>query len=166
MSVLHCADLSTATLHTLLSAKLAQAPAFFLQAPIVLNLADVNQLPDFTSLKNLFTELKLVLVGVTAANAEQKTAAHAAGLAVLQAGKAGVKAQPTTAAPQTAINTTATDSYGARPLPAPVAIPASGFTVTTCRQNWFPLPAITGSATVCRANSGANQPALRCRTIA
>ncbi len=122
MSVLHCADLSTATLHTLLSAKLAQAPAFFLQAPIVLNLADVNQLPDFTSLKNLFTELKLVLVGVTAANAEQKTAAHAAGLAVLQAGKAGVKAQPTTAAPQTAINTTATDSPPATSNAAPVTI--------------------------------------------
>ena len=99
MSVLHCADLSTATLQKLLSAKLAQAPAFFLQAPIVLNLGDVSQVPDFVSLKNLFTELKLVLVGVTAANPEQKTAAHAAGLAVLQAGKANVKTQ-TSAAPQ------------------------------------------------------------------
>ncbi len=91
MSVLHCADLSVATLQTLLSAKLAQAPAFFLQAPIVLNLNDTSQIPDFVSLKSLFTELKLVLVGVSAANPEQKTAAHAAGLAVLQAPKANVK---------------------------------------------------------------------------
>jgi septum site-determining protein MinC len=91
MSVLHCADLSPATLNTLLSAKLAQAPAFFLQAPIVLNLGDGSQTPDFTALKSLFTELKLVLVGVSGANAAQKIAAHAAGLAVLQAGNATVK---------------------------------------------------------------------------
>ena len=93
MSVLHCADLSVAMLQTLLSAKLAQAPAFFLQAPIALNLNDISQIPDFFSLKSLFTELKLVLVGVTAANPEQKAAAHAAGLAVLQAPKANVKAR-------------------------------------------------------------------------
>jgi len=99
MSVLHCADLSAATLQKLLSAKLAQAPAFFLQAPIVLNLSDVSDTPDFAALKNLFTELKLVLVGVTGANAEQKTAAHAAGLAVLQAGKTSVKAKEPPATP-------------------------------------------------------------------
>lgn len=104
MSVLHCADLSVATLQKLLSAKLAQAPAFFLQAPIVLNLSDVSQTPDFASLKHLFTELKLVLVGVTAANAEQKAAAHAAGLAVLQAGKASVKAKEPAAVQQPAQN--------------------------------------------------------------
>ncbi|WP_026349280.1 septum site-determining protein MinC [Arsukibacterium perlucidum] len=102
MSVLHCADLSVATLQTLLSAKLAQAPAFFLQAPIVLNLSDVSQTPDFSALKSLFTELKLVLVGVTAANAEQKAAAHAAGLAVLQAGKANVNTKAPAAAQQPA----------------------------------------------------------------
>lgn len=105
MSVLHCADLSVATLQTLLNAKLAQAPAFFLQAPIVLNLGDVNQIPDFTALKSLFVALKLVLVGVTAANPEQKIAAHAAGLAVLQAGKASVKSQ-ISAPQQPAINST------------------------------------------------------------
>lgn len=109
MSVLHCADLSAATLQKLLSAKLAQAPAFFLQAPIVLNLSDVSDTPDFAALKSLFTELKLVLVGVTAANAEQKTAAHAAGLAVLQAGKPGVKAKEP-AASATAVTATAADT--------------------------------------------------------
>ncbi|WP_254795475.1 septum site-determining protein MinC [Arsukibacterium indicum] len=114
MSVLHCADLSTATLQKLLSAKLAQAPAFFLQAPIVLNLSDVSQTPDFAALKNLFTELKLVLVGVTAANAEQKAAAHGAGLAVLQAGKASVKSQTTASTPQPAESIAATDPNSAK----------------------------------------------------
>lgn len=113
MSVLHCADLSVATLQKLLSAKLAQAPAFFLQAPIVLNLSDASDTPDFTALKSLFTELKLVLVGVTAANAEQKAAAHAAGLAVLQAGKAGTKTREpaaTQATAASAVTATAADT--------------------------------------------------------
>lgn len=122
MSVLHCADLSAATLQKLLSAKLAQAPAFFLQAPIVLNLSDVSNTPDFAALKSLFTELKLVLVGVTAANAEQKTAAHAAGLAVLQAGKPGVKAREQAATP--AASATAVTA------PAADTAPAAAVTVT------------------------------------
>lgn len=88
LSVLHCSDLSISSLQSLLTAKLAQAPAFFYQAPIVINLQDNDNSPDFMALKQLFTELKLVLVGVTGANAEQKTAAQQAGLAVLQAGKA------------------------------------------------------------------------------
>lgn len=87
LSVLHCSDLSISSLTSLLTAKLAQAPAFFYQAPIVINLQDNDSPPDFEALKQLFTELKLVLVGVTGANAEQKAAAQQAGLAVLLAGK-------------------------------------------------------------------------------
>ncbi|EHR39987.1 septum site-determining protein MinC [Alishewanella jeotgali] len=87
LSVLHCSDLSISSLQSLLTAKLAQAPAFFYQAPIVINLQDNDSNPDFIALKQLFTELKLVLVGVTGANAAQKVAAQQAGLAVLQAGK-------------------------------------------------------------------------------
>lgn len=105
LSVLHCSDLSISSLQSLLTAKLAQAPAFFYQAPIVINLQDNDSRPDFVALKALFTELKLVLVGVTGANAEQKTAAQQAGLAVLQAGKAtAVKA----AEPATQVVTPAT----------------------------------------------------------
>lgn len=118
MSVLHCADLSAATLQKLLSAKLAQAPAFFLQAPIVLNLSDVSDTPDFAALKSLFTELKLVLVGVTAANAEQKTAAHAAGLAVLQAGKPGVKAKEPAASATAVAATVASTAADTAPAAA------------------------------------------------
>lgn len=122
MSVLHCADLSVATLQTLLTAKLAQAPAFFLQAPIVLNLSDVSDTPDFFSLKNLFIELKLVLVGVTAANPAQKAAAHAAGLAVLQAGKTSVKAKAPSALAQPANSTAA--EVGANSLTASATVNA------------------------------------------
>ncbi|WP_445428756.1 septum site-determining protein MinC [Alishewanella sp. HL-SH05] len=92
LSVLHCTDLSIHTLEPLLAEKLAQAPGFFYQAPIVLNLQDNRNEPDFVALKQVFTKLNLVLVGVTGANNEQKTAAQQAGLAVLQAGKAPVKA--------------------------------------------------------------------------
>lgn len=87
LSVLHCTDLSAATLGPLLSAKLAQAPGFFYQAPIVLNLQDCQDEPDFAALKQLFNDLKLVLVGVTGASASIKAAAQQAGLAALQAGK-------------------------------------------------------------------------------
>lgn len=97
LSVLHCTDLSITALEQQLAAKLAQAPSFFYQAPIVLNLQDSQTAPDFIALKALFSQLKLVLVGVTAANAIVKKAAQDAGLAVLQAGK--------TAAAKTVSNT-------------------------------------------------------------
>lgn len=99
LSVLHCTDLSISTLEPLLSAKLAQAPGFFYQAPIVLNLQDCEQIPDFIAIKNLFSTLKLVLVGVTGASANVKAAAQQAGLAALQAGKAATDKNNTEATP-------------------------------------------------------------------
>ena len=87
LSVLSCADLSVNALQRQLQQKLAQAPAFFYRAPIVLNVTDVEQLPDFTAIKQLFTELDLVLVGVCGANSSLKQQAQQAGLAALQLGK-------------------------------------------------------------------------------
>ncbi|MBU2114121.1 MAG: septum site-determining protein MinC [Gammaproteobacteria bacterium] len=87
LSVLSCADLSVNALQRQLQQKLAQAPAFFYRAPIVLNVTDVEQLPDFTAIKQLFTELDLVLVGVCGANSNIKQQAQQAGLAALQLGK-------------------------------------------------------------------------------
>ena len=87
LSVLSCADLSVDTLSALLQQKLAQAPAFFYQAPIILNLTYCQQTPDFQAIKQLFVELKLVLVGVCGASAELRQAAQQAGLAALQLGK-------------------------------------------------------------------------------
>ncbi|WNO61357.1 septum site-determining protein MinC [Rheinheimera sp. MMS21-TC3] len=87
LSVLSCKGLSISSLQQQLSQKLAQAPAFFYQAPIILNLTDCQQVPDFNAIKQLFSELKLVLVGVCGANTELKQLAQQAGLAALQLGK-------------------------------------------------------------------------------
>ena len=87
LSVLSCTDLSISSLQRQLQQKLAQAPAFFYQAPIVLNVTDVALAPDFNAIKQLFTELKLVLVGVCGANSSIKQQAQRAGLAALQLGK-------------------------------------------------------------------------------
>ncbi|MEH8017968.1 septum site-determining protein MinC [Rheinheimera muenzenbergensis] len=87
LSVLSCADLSVDALATQLSQKLAQAPAFFYQAPIILNLTNCQQTPDFAAIKQLFSGLNLVLVGVCGANATLKQQAQQAGLAALQLGK-------------------------------------------------------------------------------
>ena len=87
LSVLSCPDLSLNALQQQLQQKLAQAPAFFYQAPIVLNLTEVEQTPDFDAIKQLFSELKLVLVGVCGANSSIKQQAQRAGLAALQLGK-------------------------------------------------------------------------------
>ncbi len=102
LSVLSCTDLSLAVVKSQLEHKLAQAPAFFYQAPIVLNLSDSQQTPDFSAIKQLFSQLNLVLVGVCGASSEHKQLAQQAGLAVLQLGKtakASQAAEPTAAAP-------------------------------------------------------------------
>ena len=94
LSVLSCADLSVDALATQLSQKLAQAPAFFYQAPIILNLSNCQQAPDFIAIKELFTRLNLVLVGVCGANNALKQQAQHAGLAELQLGKDAKAAKP------------------------------------------------------------------------
>jgi septum site-determining protein MinC len=98
LSVLSYPDLSVSALETALSKKLAQAPAFFYQAPIILNLTDCQQTPDFAAIKQLFSELKLVLVGVCGASNELKQQAQHAGLAALQLGKDSRAAAPVSAA--------------------------------------------------------------------
>lgn len=87
LSVLNCQQPDVSVLKPLLTEKLAQAPAFFYQAPMVLNITDCQIQPDFVALKQLFTTLNLVLVGVCGADAKLKTLAQQAGLAVLQLGK-------------------------------------------------------------------------------
>ena len=87
LSVLSCTDLSVTSLQAQLSEKLAQAPAFFYQAPIILNLTGCQHTPDFSAIRQLFTELNLVLVGVCGASGELKQLAQQAGLAALQLGK-------------------------------------------------------------------------------
>jgi septum site-determining protein MinC len=109
LSVLYCQDFSVAALQAQLQQKLAQAPGFFHQAPVVINVENAKQAPDFIAIKQLFTELQLVLVGVCGANSELKKAAQQAGLAALQLSKNNGK---TTEAPAKAAA-----------APAPVAPP-------------------------------------------
>jgi septum site-determining protein MinC len=97
LSVVSCPDLSVTALQSQLSQKVAQAPAFFYQAPIILNLTDCQQTPDFAAIKQLFSELKLVLVGVCGANSALKQQAQQAGLAALQLGKESKSPAPTAA---------------------------------------------------------------------
>lgn len=87
LSVLFCQDLSVDTLRQQLQQKLGQAPGFFVQAPVVINVEHVDEVPDFAAIKQLFIELQLVLVGVCGASNELKKAAHAHGLASLQLSK-------------------------------------------------------------------------------
>lgn len=105
LSVLSCTDLSVSSLSIQLKQKLAQAPAFFYQAPIILNVSGVEQTPDFHAIKQLFTELKLVLVGVCGANSELKQQAQHAGLAALQLSKENKTVAETTNTRQTAVVT-------------------------------------------------------------
>lgn len=87
LSVLFCQDLSVDTLRQQLQQKLAQAPGFFVQAPVVINVEQLDDVPDFAAIKQLFIDLQLVLVGVCGASSELKKAAHAHGLASLQLSK-------------------------------------------------------------------------------
>lgn len=110
LSVLYCQDLSEAALRQHLTQKLAQAPAFFYQAPVVINVEHIEDAPDFNAIKALFTELELVLVGVCGASANIKKAAQSAGLAALQLSKNKNTDGKTTATANTAAQSSASSS--------------------------------------------------------
>lgn len=99
ISVLHLSDGNPARIRQLLEAKVAQAPQFFNCAPLVLNVERLTEIPDFEQLKELVESEDFVLVGITGTRDEaMKTAAKAAGLAVLVSGKSR-KAEPVAPAP-------------------------------------------------------------------
>lgn len=121
LSVLYCQDFSVAALRSQLQQKLAQAPGFFLQAPVVINVENAKQIPDFIAIKQLFVELQLVLVGVCGASSELKKAAHQAGLAALQLSK-NTKAEPA-------------KTVAAAPAPAPAPAPVAPVENKLIEQN-------------------------------
>lgn len=104
-----------AELRTQLQQKLAQAPGFFHQAPVVINVENATAIPDFVDIKQLFVELQLVLVGICGASSELKKAAHQAGLAALQLSK-------NNKAVETASKAVATPAPTPAPVPAPVVM--------------------------------------------
>ena len=99
ISVLHLSDGNPDRIRQLLEAKVAQAPQFFNCAPLVLNVERLCDIPDFEQLRELVESEDFVLVGITGARDEaMKTAAKAAGLAVMVSGKSR-KAEPVAPAP-------------------------------------------------------------------
>lgn len=113
ISVLHISDGKPERIRQLLAAKVAQAPQFFNCAPLVINVERLTEIPDFEQLKELVESEDFVLVGITGARDEaMKTAAKAAGLAVMASGKSR-KAEPQPEpAPAPIVE--------AKPVPAPV----------------------------------------------
>ena len=99
ISVLHLSDGNPDRIRQLLEAKVAQAPQLFNCAPLVLNVERLSEIPDFEQLRELVESEDFVLVGITGARDEaMKTAAKAAGLAVMVSGKSR-KAEPVAPAP-------------------------------------------------------------------
>lgn len=94
ISVLHLSDGNPVRIRQLLAAKVALAPQFFNCAPLVINVERLTEIPDFEQLRELVESEDFVLVGITGARDEaMKTAAKAAGLAVMVSGKSR-KAEP------------------------------------------------------------------------
>ncbi|HDZ8836315.1 TPA: septum site-determining protein MinC [Aeromonas dhakensis] len=113
ISVLHISDGKPERIRQLLAAKVAQAPQFFNCAPLVINVERLTEIPDFEQLKELVESEDFVLVGITGAqNEAMKTAAKAAGLAVMASGKSR-KAEPQPEPAPAPI-------LEAKPVPAPV----------------------------------------------
>jgi septum site-determining protein MinC len=100
ISVLHISDGKPERIRQLLAAKVAQAPQFFNCAPLVINVERLADIPDFEQLKELVESEDFVLVGITGTqNEAMKTAAKAAGLAVMASGKSRKAELPLESAP-------------------------------------------------------------------
>jgi septum site-determining protein MinC len=100
ISVLHISDGKPERIRQLLAAKVAQAPQFFNCAPLVINVERLTDIPDFEQLKELVESEDFVLVGITGTqNEAMKTAAKAAGLAVMASGKSRKAELPPEKAP-------------------------------------------------------------------
>ncbi|MFQ2854136.1 septum site-determining protein MinC [Aeromonas caviae] len=118
ISVLHLSDGNPARIRQLLEAKVAQAPQFFNCAPLVLNVERLEAIPDFEQLRELVESEDFVLVGITGARDEaMKTAAKAAGLAVMVSGKSRkAELEPTPPVPEPK----PVEAAPVPPVPAPV----------------------------------------------
>lgn len=95
LSVLHLNSNNLDHLLTELDAKLAQAPQFFHNAPLVLNLANLgDELPDLAALKNALLQRSLFVVGLTGINAANTEVAHQLNLPIMKSGKDSQRATP------------------------------------------------------------------------
>ncbi|MFQ6372689.1 septum site-determining protein MinC [Shewanella sp. YIC-542] len=89
LSVLHINSAELPHLLQELDKKLAQAPQFFINAPLVLNFSAItHQAIDLLALKEAMAERQLILVGITGADEAQQQQAAQLGIAHLKMGKA------------------------------------------------------------------------------
>lgn len=104
LSVVHMTDGDIQQVKRQLAEKIAQAPAFFCAAPLVINIEKLSQIPDFTALADALKALDLVPVGITGVKDDAtRKAARAAGLAVISTGKIPTQ-QDAPAAPAALVN--------------------------------------------------------------
>ncbi|MBR9727095.1 septum site-determining protein MinC [Shewanella intestini] len=88
LSVLYINHPSIDVVSQELDKKLAQAPQFFLGAPLILNLSAINQSEiDIAELKQCLSDKQLIIVGITDANDALAKQAKNCGLAVVKSGK-------------------------------------------------------------------------------
>ena len=88
LSVLHINSSDLQAVMTELDHKLAQAPQFFLGAPLVVNLSAIqHDSLNFSALKDLLISRQLVIVGITGATTVLSKQAKDLGLAIVKAGK-------------------------------------------------------------------------------
>lgn len=100
LSVLHINNNNLDRLLTELDAKLAQAPQFFINAPLVLNLAKVaDSLPDLAALKQALSQRNLFVVGVTGIDASTTEVVANLKLPIMKSGKDSKSTPAKTALP-------------------------------------------------------------------
>ncbi|WP_330147087.1 septum site-determining protein MinC [Shewanella oncorhynchi] len=88
LSVLHINSSDLQAIMTELDHKLAQAPQFFLGAPLVVNLSAIqHDSLNLSALKDLLISRQLVIVGITGATTVLSKQAKDLGLAIVKAGK-------------------------------------------------------------------------------
>ncbi len=99
LTVLHLwrTDLDAIERH--LRTKIEQAPGFFHNVPVVLDLAEVEGLPDFSALSGLLRRHSLLPVGVRNASIALQDAAVQAGLAILRADRSDASRPAASAEP-------------------------------------------------------------------
>lgn len=105
LSVLHLCDDDVVKTASFLKDKVAQAPAFFASAPVVINIAEVKNELDFSLLKQSIQDAGMIPVGVAGCKDKRiQNLAAEAGFAVMTASKSPAKA-PAKMAPPTVIRT-------------------------------------------------------------
>ncbi|CAM2884568.1 MULTISPECIES: septum site-determining protein MinC [Vibrio] len=105
LSVLHLSDNHITNTIDFLKQKIAQAPAFFANAPVVINIAKVDGDIDFVQLKNGISEANLIPVGISGCKDKRsQTLASEAGFAVMTASNSPTNA-PAKMAPTKVVRT-------------------------------------------------------------